>query len=152
MGVSWAILENLCPNYPLSTNQPHSLANYMIATTMDIPDLETVMVESPATEGPFGAKGSGEMTGNPPSPAIVNVLHDAIGLWITDLPITPKKGAPWRRKKQPRNVDSAPEESMRRRREGRCLRQRKNRGRLLRFPALMLQGRQSCLDFLRRRR
>jgi CO/xanthine dehydrogenase Mo-binding subunit len=31
------------------------------------------------------------MTANPPSPAIVNALHDAIGVWITDLPITPEK-------------------------------------------------------------
>jgi CO/xanthine dehydrogenase Mo-binding subunit len=91
MGMSWAVLENLCPDYPLPTHQPHSLANYMIATTMDIPDLETVMVECPSTEGPFGAKGIGEMTANPPSPAIVNALHDAIGVWITDLPITPEK-------------------------------------------------------------
>ena len=63
----------------------------MIATTMDIPDIETVMVECPSMEGPFGAKGIGEMTANPPPPAIVNALHDAIGIWITDLPITPEK-------------------------------------------------------------
>jgi CO/xanthine dehydrogenase Mo-binding subunit len=91
MGMSWATLENLCPNYPLPTHQPHSLGDYMIATTMDIPDLETVMVECPSTEGPFGAKGIGEMTANPPSPAIVNAVHDAIGVWITDMPITPEK-------------------------------------------------------------
>jgi CO/xanthine dehydrogenase Mo-binding subunit len=91
MGMSFAILENLIPNYPMPTNQPHSLADYMIATAMDIPDIETVMVECPSTDGPFGAKGIGEMTANPPSPAIVNAMHDAIGVWITDLPITPEK-------------------------------------------------------------
>jgi CO/xanthine dehydrogenase Mo-binding subunit len=91
MGMSFAILENLIPNYPMPTHQPHSLADYRIATAMDIPDIETVMVECPSTDGPFGAKGIGEMTANPPSPAIVNALHDAIGVWITDLPITPEK-------------------------------------------------------------
>jgi CO/xanthine dehydrogenase Mo-binding subunit len=91
MGMSWAILENLVPHYPLRTHQPHSLGDYMIATAMDIPDIETVMVECPSTGGPFGAKGIGEMTANPPSPAIVNAIHDAIGVWITHLPITPEK-------------------------------------------------------------
>jgi CO/xanthine dehydrogenase Mo-binding subunit len=91
MGMSWAILENLVPHYPLPTHQPHSLGDYMIATTMDIPNIETAMVECPSTGGPFGAKGIGEMTANPPSPAIVNAIHDAIGVWITDLPITPEK-------------------------------------------------------------
>ena len=92
--LSFAIFQNLCPNYPLPTNQPYSLASYMIAAAMDIPDIETVMVEYRSTEGPFGAKGIGEMTANPPSPAIVNALHDAIGVWITDLPITPEKVLP----------------------------------------------------------
>jgi CO/xanthine dehydrogenase Mo-binding subunit len=45
MGMSFAILENLIPNYPMPTHQPHSLADYMIATAMDIPDIETVMVK-----------------------------------------------------------------------------------------------------------
>ena len=45
----------------------------------------------PVHGGTFGAKGIGEMTANPPSPLIVNALHDAIGVWITDLPITPEK-------------------------------------------------------------
>lgn len=91
MGMSFAILENLIPNYPLPFGQPHTLGDYMIPTAMDIPNIETVMVECPSTEGPFGAKGIGEMTANPPSPAIVNALHDALGVWITDLPITPEK-------------------------------------------------------------
>ena len=58
---------------------------------MDVPDIETLMVECPSTHGPFGVKGIGEMTANPPSPAIVNAVHDAIGVWITDIPITPEK-------------------------------------------------------------
>ena len=41
--------------------------------------------------GPYGAKGVGEMTANPPIPAIANAITDAIGVQITDLPITPEK-------------------------------------------------------------
>jgi CO/xanthine dehydrogenase Mo-binding subunit len=91
MGMSWATLENLYPHYPSPKFQPRSLGQYMLATTMDVPDMETVMVECPSPEGPWGAKGIGEMTANPPSPAVVNAVHDAIGVWITDIPITPEK-------------------------------------------------------------
>ncbi|MBW2283804.1 MAG: xanthine dehydrogenase family protein molybdopterin-binding subunit [Deltaproteobacteria bacterium] len=91
MGMGWATLENLYPHYPSPKFQPRSLGQYMLATTMDIPDIETVMVECPSPEGPWGAKGIGEMTANPPSPAVVNAVHDAIGVWITDIPITPEK-------------------------------------------------------------
>ena len=115
MGMSFAILENLIPNYPLPFGQPHTLGDYMIPTAMDIPNIETVMLECPSTEGPFGAKGIGEMTANPPSPAIVNALHDALGVWITDLPITPEKvlraleGKESAQKHSLRNRDGAPE-------------------------------------------
>jgi CO/xanthine dehydrogenase Mo-binding subunit len=91
MGMSWATLENLYPFYPSPKFQPRSLGQYMIATTMDIPHIETTMVECPSPVGPWGAKGIGEMTANPPSPAVVNAVHDAIGVWITDIPITPEK-------------------------------------------------------------
>ncbi len=91
MGMGWATRENLYPHYPSPKIQHRSRGQYMLATTMDIPDIETVMVECPSPEGPWGAKGIGEMTANPPSPAVVNAVHDAIGVWITDIPITPEK-------------------------------------------------------------
>ncbi|MEJ2589570.1 MAG: molybdopterin-dependent oxidoreductase [Deltaproteobacteria bacterium] len=91
MGMSWATLEHLYPQYPSPKFQPRSLGEYMIATAMDVPDIETFMLECPSPLGPFGAKGIGEMTANPPSPAVVNAVHDAIGVWITDIPITPEK-------------------------------------------------------------
>jgi len=91
MGMSWSVLENLYPNYPDPKYQPRGFGQYMIATAMDMPELATEMLECPSTEGPFGAKGIGEMTANPPSPAVINAVHDAIGMWITDIPITPEK-------------------------------------------------------------
>ena len=45
----------------------------------------------PDINGPFGAKGFGEMSSNPQPPAIANAIYDAIGVRITDLPITPEK-------------------------------------------------------------
>ncbi len=91
MGMSYAVMENLYPNYPSQKHQARSFDDYMIPTTMDIPEVSSTMLECPSTHGPFGAKGIGEMTANPPAPAIVNAVHDAVGIWINELPITPEK-------------------------------------------------------------
>ena len=53
--------------------------------------METELLECASTEGPFGAKGIGEMTANSPIPAIINAIYDAVGVRITDLPATPEK-------------------------------------------------------------
>lgn len=91
MGTSWALMERLYPHYPSHKHQARSFGDYMIATTMDVPKLESVLVECPSTGGPYGAKGPGEMVANAPPPAIVNAVRDALGIWITDIPLTPEK-------------------------------------------------------------
>jgi CO/xanthine dehydrogenase Mo-binding subunit len=91
MGMSWALLENIYPCWPEPKHEPRDFSQYSLITAMDTPQLTTEMVECPSTDGPFGAKGIGEMTANPPAPAVVNAVHDAIGVWITDIPITPEK-------------------------------------------------------------
>jgi CO/xanthine dehydrogenase Mo-binding subunit len=58
---------------------------------MELPEVESVVLEYPSANGPFGVKGLGEMTANPPIPAIANAITDAIGVRITDIPITPEK-------------------------------------------------------------
>ena len=50
-----------------------------------------MVLEHPSSTGPFGVKGVGEMTANAPIPAIVNAIYNAIGVRITDLPVTPEK-------------------------------------------------------------
>ena len=64
---------------------------YRIPTAMDTPDYHTYMVESNDPEGPFGAKESGESLQVPTAAALVNAVHDALGIWITSLPMTPEK-------------------------------------------------------------
>ncbi|HEY8467259.1 MAG TPA: hypothetical protein VIL04_10685, partial [Solirubrobacterales bacterium] len=49
------------------------------------------VLEIPSANGPYGMKGVGEMTANSPIPAIANAITDAIGVQITELPITPEK-------------------------------------------------------------
>ena len=65
--------------------------DYRIFTTRDIPELQTILVETEEPTGPFGAKSIGEVAINGPAPAIANALYDAVGVRIRDLPITPEK-------------------------------------------------------------
>ena len=57
----------------------------------DICPHEIIVLERPAADGPFGAKGLGEMSANPPIPAVANAVFDAVGVRIDTLPITPEK-------------------------------------------------------------
>jgi CO/xanthine dehydrogenase Mo-binding subunit len=68
-----------------------TLADYKLASTLDIPEIIPILVESHHEEGPFGAKGIGEPAAAPTAPAIANAIFDAIGIRIKDLPITPEK-------------------------------------------------------------
>jgi CO/xanthine dehydrogenase Mo-binding subunit len=68
-----------------------SLAEYLIPTSKDVPEVETIMIQSGGGIGPFGAKGIGEPANVPPPPALANAVCDAIGERIYDLPITPEK-------------------------------------------------------------
>jgi carbon-monoxide dehydrogenase large subunit len=68
-----------------------TLADYKLATMLDLPEIVPILVESVHSEGPFGAKGIGEPAAAPTAPAIANAVFDAIGVRIKDLPITPDK-------------------------------------------------------------
>ena len=69
-----------------------NFADYRIPVAQDIPGrLDTILVEVPHRDGPFGAKGLGEMSVSPVSPSVANAISDAIGVRIKDLPITPER-------------------------------------------------------------
>ena len=53
--------------------------------------MESVILERPAANGPFGAKGIGEMTANAPIPAIANAIFDACGVRLETMPFTPER-------------------------------------------------------------
>jgi CO/xanthine dehydrogenase Mo-binding subunit len=65
-----------------------SLADYKIPGIRDIPPMENILVDAEQHSGPFGAKGLGESGTFGVSPAIANAIHDAVGVRITELPIT----------------------------------------------------------------
>jgi len=68
-----------------------SLAEYLIPTSVDAPDVKTIMVESGGGVGPFGAKGLGEPACVSVAAAFANAVADAIGARIYDLPVTAEK-------------------------------------------------------------
>ncbi|MFQ5335508.1 MAG: xanthine dehydrogenase family protein molybdopterin-binding subunit, partial [Flavobacteriales bacterium] len=67
------------------------LHNYLIATSADMPNIDSSIVDSYEPEGPYGAKEVGEGATLPVLGAIANAVADAIGVQIKELPITPKK-------------------------------------------------------------
>ena len=68
-----------------------SLLEYKSPTTLDMPDIDTVLVEDPDPNCPFGAKEVGQGPLLPVMPAIANAIFDAIGVRIDEVPITPDK-------------------------------------------------------------
>lgn len=68
-----------------------SFSEYLLPTSMDAPEVQTIFLESSDGVGPFGAKGVGEPSVCSVAPAISNAVYDAIGVRIYDLPLTPEK-------------------------------------------------------------
>lgn len=68
-----------------------SILEYKSPTTLETPEIETILVETDDPEGPFGAKEAGQGPLLPVVPAVANAVYDAIGVRIHEIPITPDK-------------------------------------------------------------
>mgnify|MGYP003380231368 FL=1 len=68
-----------------------SFSEYLMPTAMDMPHVETIILESRSGLGPFGAKGIGEPAMTPVAPAVANAIADAIGVRVFEMPITPER-------------------------------------------------------------
>lgn len=91
MGMAHALYETTYPYYPAVDHSPGSFSDYVLPGPQEMPEIESVVLEYPSVNGPYGVKGLGEMTANSPIPAIVNAIYDAVGVRITELPVTPEK-------------------------------------------------------------
>ncbi|OGO79410.1 MAG: aldehyde oxidase [Clostridiales bacterium GWB2_37_7] len=69
----------------------NSFMQYKIPTRKDIGNIRVTFEESFEPSGPFGAKSIGEVVINTPAPAIIEAVYNAVGVRLTDLPITPEK-------------------------------------------------------------
>ena len=90
MGMSETLLEDEVFDSTGKMRNP-DLHNYLIATSADIPAIESYIVDSYEPAGPFGAKEVGEGATLPVLGAIANAVADAIGVRIFELPITPER-------------------------------------------------------------
>ena len=70
-----------------------NLTDYKMPTAVDVPRVESILVQHPSLVGPFGAKGVGEPPNIEPPAAVANAVASATGVRITDLPITAEKVA-----------------------------------------------------------
>ena len=88
-GQGYALCEELL--YEDGLLRSPSFSEYLIPTVMDMPRVQSIILESRSGVGPFGAKGIGEPALTPVAPAIANAVTDAIGVRIRELPITAER-------------------------------------------------------------
>jgi CO/xanthine dehydrogenase Mo-binding subunit len=91
MGISHALFETTEPYYPHRGHGPVDFEDYLMPGPADNAVMESQILEYPAANGPYGAKGIGEMTANAPIPAIANAIFDACGVRLTEMPFTPEQ-------------------------------------------------------------
>ena len=92
-GVVMAVGQALMEEYKQEEGHPTAinLAKYILPTSLDVPQVNSVIIEDPDPLSPLGVKGIGEPSMIPTVPAIMNAIHDAVGVRITSLPATPEK-------------------------------------------------------------
>jgi 4-hydroxybenzoyl-CoA reductase subunit alpha len=92
MGLGEALMEEMTyRGNRFGVLEAPSLLEYKSPTTMEMPEVETILVEDPDPNGPFGAKEVGQGPLLPIMPAVANALHDALGVRVDEVPITPEK-------------------------------------------------------------
>jgi CO/xanthine dehydrogenase Mo-binding subunit/aerobic-type carbon monoxide dehydrogenase small subunit (CoxS/CutS family) len=84
-GIGMALMEEYIPG------RTENLHDYLIPTIGDVPPIESILIEVPDPEGPFGAKGLGEHVLIPTAPAILNAIRHATGVLVTKVPATPSR-------------------------------------------------------------
>jgi CO/xanthine dehydrogenase Mo-binding subunit/aerobic-type carbon monoxide dehydrogenase small subunit (CoxS/CutS family) len=84
-GLGMALMEEFFPG------KGENLHDYLIPSAGDVPPVESILIEDPSSIGPFGAKGIGEQAVIPTAPAILNAIHDALGVRIHRVPASPDR-------------------------------------------------------------
>ena len=88
-GIGWALNEEYFYNNGVMENS--TFLDYRIPTTLDLPMIDTVIVEVPNPGHPFGVRGVGEANIAPPPAAIASAIADATGVRLCDLPMRPDR-------------------------------------------------------------
>ena len=88
-GLGYALSES----YQIKDGIPQTtrLKDLGLLRFRDVPEIVAIPVTDPHPRGPLGAKGMGELAITPTAPAVINAIHDAIGVWIHEIPATPER-------------------------------------------------------------
>jgi CO/xanthine dehydrogenase Mo-binding subunit len=90
MGLGYTLMEEFIQEEGIVRTE--SFADYLIPTVLDMPaEIVPLIIELPDPNGPYGAKGLGEMTTLPIAPAILNAIYDAVGVRLYRLPVTAER-------------------------------------------------------------
>jgi aldehyde oxidoreductase len=84
-GIGFALMEEY------HSGRTDNLHDYLIPTAGDVPPISVHLIEDREPQGPYGAKGVGEPALIPTAPAILNGIHDAVGVRVTTIPATPAR-------------------------------------------------------------
>jgi len=94
MGLGEAMMEEMAYRSDVNGNVVHkfpSMLEYKSPTTLEMPEVETFLIEDPDPNGPFGAKEVGQGPLLPIPPAVANAVFDAVGVRVDEIPVTPEK-------------------------------------------------------------
>ena len=89
MGLGEVLMEEQV--FRKGVHKAPSMLEYKSPTTLETPEIHTILVETDDPEGPFGAKEAGQGPLLPVIPAVANAVHDAVGVRIDETPISPEK-------------------------------------------------------------
>jgi CO/xanthine dehydrogenase Mo-binding subunit len=88
-GIGWALTENF--KVELGKVLTDNLTTYLLPTAVDVGEIESILVEDPEPEGPWGAKGIGEPAIIPTAAAIANAVSNALGKPFNHIPVEPEQ-------------------------------------------------------------
>jgi xanthine dehydrogenase molybdenum-binding subunit len=91
LGVGYALFEDASIDPETGALRGDNFNTYRLPSTLDLPEMEVVLWEEPAPSGPFGGKGVGMCGVIGIAPAIANAIYDAVGVRLTELPMTPER-------------------------------------------------------------
>jgi CO/xanthine dehydrogenase Mo-binding subunit len=89
-GIGWALYEGIVLDED-GRVVTGSLLDYALPTAEKVPPIETVLLEVPSRSGPFGVRGVGEPPVIPGAAAIGNAIRDAVGIRLTEIPMTAER-------------------------------------------------------------
>src|SRR5260370_8467753 len=89
MGLGEALMEE--QEFRKGLHKWPSMLEYKSPTFLDMPEVETFIVETIDPEGPYGAKEAGQGPLLPVPPAVCSAVHDPLGVWVDEIPVTPRK-------------------------------------------------------------